>query len=103
MAKKSASQQPIKYRPINRKTEVLALFLEHPKQWLTYLFISRELMQNNAHRYIQWLEDDGILFKEKIVPHTNRYGKGSFYKTFTLKAPAKSAKMFNSLNTKKHK
>lgn len=100
MAKKSASQQPIKYRPINRKTEILALFLEHPKQWLTYLFISRELMQNNAHRYIQWLEEDGISFYEKRVLHTNRYGKASFYKMFKLKAPVKAAKMFDSLNKK---
>lgn len=100
MAKRPQSQQPIKYRPINRKTEVLALFLEHPGQWLTYLFISRELMQNNAHRYIQWLEDDGIIFKEKIVPHTNRYGKTSVYKMFKLKALVKASKMFNSLNKK---
>lgn len=100
MAKKSKSQKPIYYKPINRKTEVLALFLEHPGQWLTYLFISRELMQNNAHRYIQWLEDDGILFHEKKLPHTNRYGKSSFYKIFKLKAPTKAAKMFNSLNKK---
>lgn len=98
MAKKSKSQQPIKYRPINRKTEVLALFLEHPGQWLTYLFISRELMQNNAHRYIQWLEEDGIKFYEKRVPHTNRYGNGSFYKMFKLRAPVKASKLFNSLN-----
>ena len=100
MAKRSQSQKPIKYRPINRKTEVLALFLEHLGQWLTYLFISRELMQNNAHRYIQWLEDDGIIFKEKVIPHTNRYGTASFYKTFKLRAPVKAAKMFNSLNKK---
>lgn len=98
MAKKSKSQKPIYYRPINRKTEVLALFLEHPKQWITYLFISRELMQNNAHRYIQWLEEDGIKFYEKRVSHTNRYGKASFYKMFKLRAPIKASKLFNSLN-----
>lgn len=98
MAKRPKSQQPVKYRPINRKSEVLALFLEHPGQWLTYLFISRELMQNNAHRYITWLEEDGIKFHEKVVPHTNRYGKGSFYKMFKLRAPAKAAKMFNAIN-----
>lgn len=98
MTKKSTSKQPIKYRPINRKTEILALFLEHPKEWLTYVFISKELMQNNAHRYIQWLEDDGIKFYEKTIFHTNRYGKGSFYKVFKLRAPVNAAKLFNSLN-----
>lgn len=102
MAKRSQSQKPISYKPINRKSEVLALFLEHPGQWITYLFISRELMQNNAHRYIQWLEEDGISFHERVVPNTNRYGMKSFYKMFKLRAPAKARGMFNDINKKGH-
>lgn len=98
--KKSTKTEPVKLKlkPVNRKTEVLAVFMHNPTRDMSYVDISYRLRQNNTHKYVQWLEDSGIKFKETVHTFTNRFGRTSFYKTFKLKSLKQALKLWPILN-----
>lgn len=84
--------------PRNRKSEVLAFFINSPKKPYSYLDVSVALNQNNAHRYIQKLEDSGVVFVEKTNKFKNRFGRVSFYKTFKLKTKKNAKSIYKLIN-----
>jgi len=84
--------------PTTRKAEVLAFFINSPKKPYSYLDISVALNQNNAHRYIQKLEDAGVNFIEKTNKFKNRFGRVSSYKTFKIKTKKNAKSIYKLIN-----
>ena len=85
--------------PKNRKTEVLALFMVCKNKWLSHNDFASELQQINSHKYISFLEKDGVQFTERNQKFKNRFNRSSTYKQFKLKTDIKSCKeIFDKLN-----
>lgn len=78
-------------KPLNRKAELLLLFMETNKM-LSYLDISRELGNNNAHRRREDLEKVGIVFESVKVKTKNRFNNPIEFKKFKLKTKIREAK-----------
>lgn len=87
--------------PTNRKAEVLAFFITSPKKAFSYLDVSAALNQNNTHRYIQWLSEDGVIFEETVMEFHNRFGRPSSYKRFKLQTKKNAREIYKKINKTK--
>jgi len=88
-------------KPLNRKAEVLRCIIETKKKGFTYLQLSKELGNNNIHKYRLWLQEDGLQLTSFVVHTTNRFGREIKYKRFTMKSTRQEAlKIYNRINNK---
>lgn len=86
-------------KPKNRLAEVMAMFMQNKKTWLSHYDFALSLWQINSHKRIGDLKTHGITFEERTHTFENKFGRKSQIKQFRVKTPqATCLKVFNTIN-----
>jgi len=86
-------------KPKNRLAEVMAMFMQNKKTWLSHYDFALSLWQINSHKRISDLKNHGITFEERPHKFENKFGRKSSMKQFRIKTNQNQClKVFNTIN-----